>query len=53
VKKLITFVLLSLVTACANGEPLPPIQGPWVALNPAQWQPTPVEQQAIKDLPER
>ena len=51
--RLLGLALLFALAACANGEPLPPIQGPWVALDPTQWQPTPAEQQAIRDLPER
>ena len=41
------------LAACAPGEPLPPIQGPWISLNPDHWQPSEAEQQAIKALPER
>ena len=40
-------VLLMLVaaalTACANGEDLPEAHGPWWALNPGQWTPTPAD----------
>ena len=46
-------IALLALAACAAGEPLPPIQGPWIFLNPDHWQPTEVEQQAIKALPER
>jgi len=45
-------VVLALA-ACAAGEPLPPIQSPWISLNPDHWQPSEAEQEAIKALPER
>lgn len=51
--KLVVMLFLFILTACAAGESLPPIQGPWVQLNTTMWTPTPVEAQAIKDLPER
>jgi hypothetical protein len=51
--KLLAFALLLTLAACANGEPLPPIEGPWFALNPTMWQPTAPEKQAIQDLPAR
>jgi hypothetical protein len=31
------------LTACANGEALPEAHGPWWALNPGQWTPTPAD----------
>lgn len=51
-KLLLLLILLGLI-ACSTGEPLPPIQGPWQALNPDHWTPTPAEQDQIKGLPER
>ena len=51
-KSLAIAILLGLA-ACAAGEPLPPIQGPWISLNPDHWQPNAAEQEAIKALPER
>lgn len=51
--KSIALVILLGLAACAQGEPLPPIQGPWIFLNPDHWQPSAAEQQAIKALPER
>lgn len=50
---LIVSVLLIWLFGCANGEPLPPIEGPWVALNPGRWQPSEAEIQQIKALPEK
>ncbi len=52
-KKTMTLVVLLLLCACAAGEPLPPIQGPWMALNPDRWQPSEAELQYIKGLPEK
>jgi hypothetical protein len=46
-------IALLALAACAAGEPLPPIQGPWISLNPDHWQPSEAEQEAIKGLPER
>jgi hypothetical protein len=52
-KSLLLLIILFALAACAQGEPLPPIQGPWISLNPEHWQPNAAEQQAIKALPER
>jgi len=51
--KITAIVLVLALAACAVGEPLPPIQGPWISLNPDHWQPSAAEQEAIKALPER
>jgi hypothetical protein len=51
--KITAIVVVLALAACAAGEPLPPIQGPWISLNPDHWQPSEAEQQAIKALPER
>jgi hypothetical protein len=48
------FVILSalLLTGCAQGEPLPKIQGRWQPLNPTYWTPNAQDQAAIEALPE-
>ena len=51
--KSLLLIILFALAACAHGEPLPPIQGPWISLNPDHWQPSQAEQEAIKALPER
>ena len=51
--KITAIVVVLALAACAAGEPLPPIQGPWIFLNPEHWQPSAAEQEAIKALPER
>ena len=51
--KVIAVLLLLGVTACQAGEPLPPIQGAWYALNGDRWQPNEAEIQQIKALPEK
>ena len=52
-KSLLLLIILFGLAACAQGEPLPSIQGPWIFLNPDHWQPSEAEQAAIKALPER
>ena len=51
--KITAIVVVLALAACAGGEPLPPIQGPWISLNPDHWQPSEAEQEAIRALPER
>ena len=51
--KLLAVCLLFALVACATGEPLPPIEGAWVNLNPTMWHPNEAERAAIKELPER
>ena len=46
-------ILILVLAACSQGEPLPPIQGPWTALNASYWTPTEDELKAIQALPER
>lgn len=51
--RLAALIVLLALAACAAGEPLPPIQGPWMVLNGDRWQPNAAELQAIKALPEQ
>jgi hypothetical protein len=51
--RLAALIALLALAACAAGEPLPPIQGPWMVLNGDRWQPSAAELQAIKALPEK
>ena len=51
--KITAIVVVLALASCSAGEPLPPIQGPWISLNPDHWQPSEAEQEAIKALPER
>lgn len=51
--KAAALLVLLVLAGCAAGEPLPPIQGPWFALNGDRWQPSAAELQAIKALPEK
>lgn len=36
-------IVAAALTGCANGEDLPEAHGPWWALNPGQWTPTPAD----------
>lgn len=51
--KLIMLAVLFSLAACASGEPLPPIEGPWYQLNSDRWQPNEAELQQLKELPEK
>jgi hypothetical protein len=51
--RIIAIVFVLALTACAAGEPLPPIEGQWYRLSPDRWTPTPADQEAIRALPER
>ena len=51
--KIVAMVVLVSLCACAAGEPLPPIEGPWYQLNSDRWQPTEAELQQMKGLPEK
>jgi hypothetical protein len=41
----IVLLLIVLVAACQNGEPLPEAKGPWFGINAGQYQPTAAELQ--------
>jgi outer membrane biogenesis lipoprotein LolB len=51
--KAIAMIIVLSLSACAAGEPLPPIEGPWYQLNSDRWQPNEAELQQIKGLPEK
>lgn len=51
--KIVAMIVLLSLCACAAGEPLPPIEGPWYQLNTDRWQPNEAELQQIKGLPEK
>jgi hypothetical protein len=40
---LLMLVAAATLAACANGEDLSEAHGPWRALNPGQWTPTPAD----------
>lgn len=51
--KLLLIATLFALAACAAGEPLPPIEGPWYQLNTDRWQLNEAEVQQLHALPER
>jgi len=51
--KIVVMIALLSLSACASGEPLPPIEGPWYQLNADRWQPSEAELQQIKELPQK
>ena len=51
--RVLLFITCCALGACANGEPLPPIQGPWYQLNSDRWQLSEAELQQLKALPEK
>lgn len=51
--KLLLVLIGLALAACAAGEPLPPIEGAWYALNSGRWQPSEAELQQIKAMPEK
>jgi outer membrane biogenesis lipoprotein LolB len=51
--KILVLIVFSTLTACAAGEPLPPIEGQWYQLNADRWQPSEAELQQMKELPEK
>ncbi len=51
--KAIAMISLLTLCACATGEPLPPIEGPWYQLNSDRWQPNEAELQQMRGLPEK
>jgi hypothetical protein len=43
-RALVLFMIVAAaLAACANGEDLPAAHGPWWALNPGQWTPSPAD----------